>query len=149
MRSCALALLLATPALCWVQVEEEIVLNKELRVVNEGLSTDGDSWFLTNQHVLYRGTQTNPVAIELQNAKAIPLELKERRYDHIGDISVFGGVIYGGLESSSVDTGILAAWDATTLELLRYQETSQSGMPWLAKSPVEARPHLCLLSSFV
>ena len=75
--------------------------------------------------------------IEAQNDKAIPSELKKRRYDHIGDISAFGGLVYGGLESSTEDSGILAAWDAETLDLVRYTETTQSGMPWLAKSPVE------------
>lgn len=122
----------------WELVEREISLSGELRVVNEGLSHDDTHWYLSNQHVLYKSLAGNdPLLIELQNPKAIPFELKEKRYDHIGDITVGGGVLFGGLESSTVSTGILAAWDTETLDLIRYKETSQKGMPWVALSSVE------------
>lgn len=42
------------------------------------------------------------------------------------------GIIYGGLESDKEDQGILAAWNATDLSLIRYTETTQKGMPWVA-----------------
>jgi hypothetical protein len=50
-------------------------------------------------------------------------------------ISVLDGIIYGGLESSNEPQGILAAWNASDLSFLRYQETTQKGMPWVAIDP--------------
>ncbi len=44
-------------------------------------------------------------------------------------------MIYGGLESSNENQGILAAWNASDLSILRYTETTQDGMPWVAVDP--------------
>ena len=41
-------------------------------------------------------------------------------------------MVYGGLESSTEDTGILAAWNATDLSFILFTETMQKGMPWVA-----------------
>jgi hypothetical protein len=63
----------------------EIRLPGELRIVNEGLAHDDSHWFLSNQHVLYK-TTVAPMEIVTANYHAIPQELGQRRYNHIGDI---------------------------------------------------------------
>lgn len=44
-------------------------------------------------------------------------------------------MLYGGLESSKENQGILAAWNASDLSIIRYTETTQDGMPWVAVDP--------------
>lgn len=117
----------------WTETRQ-LRLPGELRIVNEGLSHDDQYWYLSNQHVLYK-TTVDPMKIVTSNYHAIPEELSKRRYDHIGDIDVFEGIIYGGLESDREDNGILAAWNASDLSLIKYKETNQSGMPWVAVDP--------------
>lgn len=45
------------------------------------------------------------------------------------------GAIYGGLESSEVSEGIIAAWNTSDLSLIKYKVTSQHKMPWVAVNP--------------
>ena len=129
----AIACLFATTTYAWREARE-IRLPGELRIVNEGLAHDDTNWFLSNQHVLYK-TTIEPMEIVAANYHAIPQELSQRRYNHIGDIDVIDGIIYGGLESSNEPQGILAAWNATDLSLIRYKETTMKGMPWVAIDP--------------
>eukprot|EP00599_Poterioochromonas_sp_BG-1_P003664 CAMPEP_0173148778 /NCGR_PEP_ID=MMETSP1105-20130129/9930_1 /TAXON_ID=2985 /ORGANISM="Ochromonas sp., Strain BG-1" /LENGTH=196 /DNA_ID=CAMNT_0014063513 /DNA_START=207 /DNA_END=797 /DNA_ORIENTATION=+ len=75
------------------------------------------------------------MTIVASNHHAIPEELGKQRYNHIGDIDVFEGVIYGGLESSEVSEGIIAAWNTSDLSLIKYKLTSQHKMPWVAVNP--------------
>jgi len=121
--------------LCWKEANE-IRIPIPLRIVNEGLTVDGNYWYLTNQHVLFKST-IFPMNITIANYDAIPPELRKRRFDHIGDIDidVSTGIIYGGFESSTEDIGIIASWNSTDLSLIKYVETTQSGMPWVAVDP--------------
>lgn len=52
-------------------------------------------------------------------------------YNHIGDIEVFEGIIYGGMEAKN-GNGILATWNTSDLTLLKYRVTEQKDMPWVA-----------------
>jgi hypothetical protein len=47
-------------------------------------------------------------------------------------ICVYLGILYGGMESSDEPEGILGAWNATDLSLIRYKVTPQHKMPWVA-----------------
>ena len=69
----------------WTKIKDDIRMPLELRVVNEGLAHDDKGWFMSNQHFLYR-TSLWPLTIEVANHHAIPDELTQMRYDHIGDI---------------------------------------------------------------
>jgi hypothetical protein len=124
----------STIASAWTRTRKDVRLPGELRVVNEGLSHDDNYWFMSNQHMLYK-TEIDPTTIVVSNHHAIPVELGKQRYNHIGDIDVFEGVIYGGMESNDVYEGILGAWNATDLSLIRYQVTPQHKMPWVAVDP--------------
>lgn len=113
----------------WSKIRNDIRMPLEARVVNEGLAHDDKSWFMSNQHFLYR-TSLFPIEIELANHHAIPDELTALRYNHIGDIDHDQGIIYGGMETSDHNPGILGAWNATDLSIIKYVYTEQDGMPW-------------------
>lgn len=69
------------------------------------------------------------------NHHAIPPELQELSYNHIGDIDVMDGLIYGGLEDRNDGNGVLAAWDVENLTIVRYRITEQRDFPWVAVEP--------------
>jgi hypothetical protein len=75
-------------------------------------------------------TTIDPISITNANYHAIPPELQDLTYNHIGDIDILGGVIYGGLEDRNDGNGVLAAWDTQNLTMTRYRVTEQRDMPW-------------------
>jgi hypothetical protein len=113
----------------WKKIRDDIRMPLELRVVNEGLAHDDKSWFMSNQHFLYRASLW-PMEIEVANHHAIPDELTKLRYNHIGDIDHDQGIVYGGMETSDDNPGILGAWNATDLSIIKYVYTEQNGLPW-------------------
>jgi hypothetical protein len=113
----------------WERVKDDIRMPLELRVANEGLAHDDKSWFLSNQHFLYRASMW-PMSIEVANHHAIPDELSQLRYNHIGGIDHDQGIIYGGMETSGSEGGVLGQWNATDLTIIKYVVTEQEGMPW-------------------
>ena len=116
----------------WTRVADERMPG-ELRVANEGLSHDDNYWYLTNKHFIYQ-VDKQPMKIIQSNHYAIPSELTEQGYDHIGDIEVNNGVLYGGVEGGP--TGIIGCWNTTTLEMINYIKiTEQKGMPWVTVNP--------------
>jgi hypothetical protein len=40
------------------------------------------------------------------------------------------GLIYGGMETSGDDNGVIGVWNATDLTLVKYVFTTQNGFPW-------------------
>lgn len=94
-------------------------------------------WYLSNQHALFK-TTLDPMVIVVESWGAIPEELRQQGYDHIGDIDVCNGLIYGGIEKSRADgngQGVLITWNTTDLSILTYRTTTQSGMPWVSVDP--------------
>jgi hypothetical protein len=90
--------------------------------------------YFSNQHILYK-TSAFPIKVLQENYLAIPQELNKLRYNHIGDIDIADGIIYGGLESGADGNGILAAWNTSDLSIIRYAVTDMPGMPWVAIHP--------------
>jgi hypothetical protein len=80
-------------------------------------------------------TSIDPANITNVNHQAIPPELTELSYNHIGDIDVMDGFIYGGLEDRNDGNGVLAAWDVETLTMVRHRTTEQRDFPWVAVNP--------------
>lgn len=116
----------------WVE-KRDSRMPGELRVVNEGIAHDNEYWYFSNQHFLYQTTVD--VSITNKNYNAIPPELQSLSYNHIGDIDILDGVIYGGLEDRNDGNGVLASWNTTTLEMINYRITEQKDMPWVAIDP--------------
>jgi len=126
----------------WTAVEKEIKMPLPLlRTLNEGIANDGTNWFFSQQHFLV-ATTVDPLEVVLgPNYDATPKELKDQNYNHIGDIDVAEGVIYGGIEQKDGNgvqrngLGVLAKWKTTDLSLISYKVTQQDGMPWVAVNP--------------
>jgi len=118
----------------WKRVEKHIALPDVWgRMVNEGITHDDENWIFSNKHILYKASK-NPIKQIMKNENAIPQELKDLKFDHIGDIDcvVADDIIYGGFEQGSGTPGILAAWNATDLSVIRYKYITQNGAPWVA-----------------
>ena len=58
-------------------------------------------------------------------------------YNHIGDIDIVDGIIYGGLEGGS--TGALAKWRTDDLSMITFTITNMPDMPWVAIEPTTKR----------
>lgn len=80
-------------------------------------------------------TSIGPIKIELANYNAIPEDMRALGCDHIGDIDVYDGIIYGGIEGCEDGKGVLATWNTTDLQMLRHTKTTMKGMPWVAIEP--------------
>jgi len=122
----------------WKRVEKHIALPEVWgRMVNEGITHDDENWIFSNKHILYKATKS-PIKQLMKNENAIPQELKDLKFDHIGDIDCVAadGVIYGGFEQGSGTPGILAAWNSTDLTVIRYKDIAQNGAPWVAADPM-------------
>ena len=134
----AVAALVKDAAPQWTKVPREVRLPFPLlRTVNEGLASDGKSWFFSQQHFLVASTLEGEVTLG-PNLDATPQELKDQKYNHIGEIDHAEGVIFGGIEQKDGNgvqrngLGVLAKWSAKDLSLLGYSVTEQDGMPWVA-----------------
>lgn len=124
----------------WEKVRD-LRLPGELRIVNEGIAHDDAHWYFSNQHFLYQ-TTVNPIAIEQANHGAIPDELLKLTYNHIGDIDVLDGIIYGGLEAKN-GNGALAMWNTSNLQMIKYKITEDPDMPWVAIDPSTRKLYSC------
>ena len=121
----------------WKRVSKHIALPDIWgRLVSEGITHDKENWFLNSKHVIYKATR-DPVKLLMKNENAIPKELREQKFDHIGDIDCVAadGVIYGGFEQGANTPGILASWNSTDLSLIQYKHITQNGAPWVAADP--------------
>lgn len=119
----------------WTKVDKDLKFPFALRVLNEGIANDGKNWFFSQQHFL---VSTTVDMKELQiNYEAIPKELRDLEYAHIGDIDIAEGVIYGGLEikGGGYHPGVLAKWRTSDLSLINYSMTTMDGCPWVAINP--------------
>ena len=86
---------------------------------------------MSNKHMLYRAHKRY-ITIEASNHDAIPDELKEQGFNHIGDIDYKDGILYGGLETSDKRSA-LARWNATDLTWMSSRLVDQrGGAPWIA-----------------
>jgi hypothetical protein len=61
-------------------------------------------------------------------------ELRQLGYNHIGDIDILDGIIYGGIEGDA--NALMASWNTSDLTMIRYVESSFGGLPWVAIDPV-------------
>lgn len=104
----------------------------ELRVANEGVAHDDEHWYFSNQHFLYQ-TTVNPITIRQSNHDAIPEDLRVEGYNHIGDIDVLDGILYGGIENGP--EGLLGQWNTSNLQLISTTATKMKGVPWVAVEP--------------
>ena len=64
---------------------------------------------------------------------AVTEDLRKLGYNHVGDIDVLDGIIYGGIEGDG--NALMASWNTSDLQMIKYVESSFSGLPWVAIEP--------------
>ncbi len=72
-----------------------------------------------------------------ENLDALPQEFKDKTYDHIGDISIQGDIIYAPVENEGETDPLVLLYDAETLEYTGTYyavdwEFLKDGIPWCA-----------------
>lgn len=65
---------------------------------------------------------------------AVTEDLRKQGYNHVGDIDILDGVIYGGIEGDG--NALMAAWNTSNLAMIKYVESRFGGLPWVAIHPV-------------
>jgi len=137
------------------QKEEEWIKRRNIdfpglmRLANEGVSHDDKYFYFSNQHLFYKTTIIPPIEI-IDTKEGIPMELLKLKYNHIGDFDVDDktGILYGGIEMSGHQpNGIIAAWNTSTFEMIRYKITTQNGMPWVALDTNNKLLYSCVWNS--
>lgn len=117
----------------WERLEKNIGLPEIWgRLVSEGLTHDDTHWYVNSKTTIFKAEKDMKKVME--NKNAIPKELKDQGFKHIGDIdlNIADGLIFGGIEQGAHTPGIIASWNATDLSLIKYKLTEQDGMPWVA-----------------
>lgn len=98
----------------------------------QGVARVADGWILTSNNQLYRTDEAfSPVVVR---DPAIPDDLAQRGFDHLGDPDVADGIVYGPLEQPDYGKGVqaMARYDSATLELLGVTEVAQAHAAWVS-----------------
>jgi hypothetical protein len=70
------------------------------------------------------------------NYGAIPADLMQIGYNHIGDIDIIDGIIYSGIEGKSSGlNATLAKWSTKDLSFISFTSTDNPSLPWVAVEP--------------
>ena len=121
--ACLVVLALASPTAYATDTDcEETPVYQLLRVIEvegrQGIATDGQSYFVSGNTTLYRYSKTG--ALIAKNDKAV--EGLPRPANHIGDVSVYEGELFAGIEWFEDGQGKdiqVAVYDASTLAYKR------------------------------
>lgn len=121
--ACLVVLALASPTSDAIDTDcEETPVYQLLRVIEvegrQGIATDGQSYFVSGNTTLYRYSKTGElIAKNDQAVEGLP-----RPANHIGDVSVYEGEIFAGIEWFEDGQGQdiqVAVYDASTLAYKR------------------------------
>ena len=121
--ACLVVLALASPTSDATDTDcEEMPVYQLLRVIEvdgrQGIATDGQSYFVSGNTTLYRYSKTGElIAKNDQAVEGLP-----RPANHIGDVSVYEGEIFAGIEWFEDGQGKdiqVAVYDASTLAYKR------------------------------
>ena len=120
----------------WAEAPSDEFLLPALVSRTQGTATDGVSWYFSSANRLER---TNG-AFEAQadNLQPIPKDVRTAGGNHIGDVDVHGGLLYGPIEDGpDYLHAVIVTYDAATLEPtgnvypLPHEQQTQ-GVPWVA-----------------
>ena len=124
----------------------------------QGVTHDGDSWFITQKDKLWkfpRGHDFNeklskPIPDRGILAVTIPDHLQAMGYDHMGDIDHYDGRIYVPLENKVYANGhMLLVFDAKTMKLIRSYQLSKKHMKSASWVAVDEKSGLIFTSNNV
>lgn len=111
-------------------------------VCGQGLDSDGEYYYTSGSITAAKLTglaklDAATLAVVAQNWYALPQDMIDAGYDHIGDIAYYDGVIYAPSEGEADDVPMILLYDADDLsytgELYELHDDSLTdGVPWCA-----------------
>jgi len=102
----------------------------------QGVATDGRSWFFSSTNHLQRTNQS--FESQVDNVQPIPTDIAKQGGDHIGDIDVYGGLLYAPIEDGpDYLHPYVVTYDAKSLQPTGRsyplpQKLLTQGVPWVA-----------------
>ena len=144
LRACLVLLVMASPTSDATHTDDgDTPAYQLLRVIEvegrQGVATDGQSYFVSGNTTLYRYSKTGELLAKNENA----VEGLPHPANHIGDISVYEGEIFAGIEWFEDGRGKdiqIAVYDASTLSYKRSiywePESGQVEVSAVAVDPV-------------
>ncbi len=128
-------------------VDTDVFTLVDALVMGQGIANDGE-YFYTSGAITALGmnalAKLDIETMELvgRNFQAIPPELVDAGFDHIGDISCYGGKIYASVEGEPEGgyVSCIVTFDTETLEPTGEifhlpKEAYDDGVPWCAVNP--------------
>lgn len=114
---------------------------------NQGVTHDEEYWYISQRYYIWKihkylylhrvNNTTHPQVTKI----GIPKYLRKRKYNHFGDITYYGGLIYVPLEGKRPNRGnhpnILLTFDAKTMQLVGEYKlpNAQKLFSWVAVNP--------------
>ncbi len=99
---------------------------------SQGLTYGGGYWYFTGTASIYKLSPDMSKVVEYSD-DPIPVFLKEEGYFHLGDLDYYRGLLLIPIEKTGyVRPAVIACYNASTLELVRYAYVPQDHMPWIA-----------------
>lgn len=120
------------------EVSVEATLTEEVEVsgaYRQGVARVDDGWIFSTNDGLFRvDEQLGQVAVA---EPALPAELTDRAFDHIGDVDVAGDVLYAPVEQGDygLNSQVMARYDAETLVFIDATDVAQAHNAWVAVDP--------------
>lgn len=118
----------------------------DFRCSSQGITNDGEYYYTTGAVVALGFNGLQKIDIEtgevlLQNTDAMPEELKEQTFNHLGGCTYFEGKIYVAVEDMFRKHPCIAVFDADTLtftgeyKILDESIQPNGNLPWCAVDP--------------
>ena len=101
----------------------------------QGVASDGEFYYVSGSTALYKYDKSGNLVLEAKN----PFEGLKQAANHIGDIDIYGGEVYAGIETFVDGVGKdiqIAVYDAETL-------TWKRSLPW---NPASGQVEVCGLA---
>eukprot|EP00698_Gefionella_okellyi_P024427 TRINITY_DN8604_c0_g2_i3.p1 TRINITY_DN8604_c0_g2~~TRINITY_DN8604_c0_g2_i3.p1 ORF type:complete len:245 (-),score=29.00 TRINITY_DN8604_c0_g2_i3:108-842(-) len=106
----------------------------DLFLVNQGIAHDPTSFYFSGTVYLMKTSLTLDWKNWTENDMPITNELQDAGYWHLGDIDVFGNVLYAPLEAHDYRNGSIVRY-STDLQYQSHVFTAQRHIPWVAVDP--------------
>ena len=109
----------------------------DYHMTSQGVTNDGEYFYFSGKKNLGKADMETG-EISLITTNAIPDELEEMGYDHIGGLSCYGGIVYAAVEDGpDYERSCIVLYDAETLSYMgQYYplpyELHTEGVPWCA-----------------
>jgi hypothetical protein len=103
-------------------------------LIYEGLSNNGEHFIMNSKNNIFliNSTDYSPI---MSTLNAIPADLRDQGYDHLGDCQFYDGLLYFAVEEPSFTRPSIFVYDVNDDEFVfkkHMPQPMQSHMPWVA-----------------